>query len=89
MAATHIPINWWILLLMLAAAALIYSGNAKSKESDALPDYIVKKFGKPPVIQIGPLSEELQEAVDTAFIKSTTKSTWGREQTQALSQIAE
>ena len=89
MAATYISINRWILLSLLAAAALVWSGNAQSKEPDALPDYVVKKFGKPPAIPTGPLSKELQAAVKTAFIESTTRSTWGREQTQVLSQIAE
>ena len=50
MAATYISINRSILLSLLAAAALVWSGNAQSKEPDALPDYVVKKFGKPPAI---------------------------------------
>ncbi|MEM8975900.1 MAG: DUF3179 domain-containing (seleno)protein [Pseudomonadota bacterium] len=53
-----------------------------------LPDYVIKKFGKPPTVPKGALSKELQTAVKAAFIDSTTQSTWGRAQTAALSEIS-
>ncbi|MEM6616484.1 MAG: DUF3179 domain-containing (seleno)protein [Pseudomonadota bacterium] len=62
--------------------------SAKAQDRDPLPDYVIEQFGQPPEIPDGPLSESLQAAVETAFIDSVTQSTWGRDQTIALTEIA-
>ncbi|MDE0941523.1 MAG: DUF3179 domain-containing (seleno)protein [Alphaproteobacteria bacterium] len=58
-------------------------------EAVPLPDYVIAQYGKPPAIPEGPLSEALQSAVQVAFVDSMIRSTWGRDQTLALAEIAE
>ncbi len=74
------------------ACVLTLSGcsvtTAEAQESD-LPAYVVEEFGTPPAIPEGPLSDELQAAVETAFIESLTTSTWGPDQNLALAKIGE
>jgi len=54
-----------------------------------LPEYVVKRFGEPPAVPKGPLSEDVQRAIDMAFVQSLETSTWGRDQTLALETLAE
>jgi len=76
-----------LLILSLAMASLIFAYGAKAQEASALPDYVIKQFGKPPAIPKGPLSKDLQAAVQTAFIDSLTQSSWGRDEMLALDEI--
>jgi len=50
---------------------------------------VIEEYGNRPNVPTGPLSPELQRAVQTAFVDSMTQSTWGRDQTLALVTIAE
>ena len=70
-------------LLVAATSTLMSVGRVEAEAP--LPDYVIKKFGKPPTVPKGALSKELQAAVKAAFIDSATQSTWGRAQTAALS----
>ncbi len=63
--------------------------TARAEEAKQLPDHVIKQFGKPPAIPYGALSKDLANAVKMAFIDSTTNSTWGRDQTIALSEVAD
>ena len=77
------------LIMLLVTLSLFWFDALRSQEVAPLPDYVIKDFGKPPAVPEGPLSEELQSAVQMAFIDSITQSTWGRDQTIALDEIAE
>jgi len=72
----------------LIGAGLIWSTQAHA-QSATLPDYVIEEYGQPPAIPTAPLSEDLAIAVRTAFVESIEQQTWGRDQTAALSTIAE
>lgn len=59
----------------------------QAKEAATVPDYVIKEFGRPPAIPKGPLSKDLQSAVEVAFIEGIKQSTWGRDQGIALDTI--
>lgn len=77
------------LITLLAAVSLIWCSALRAQETAPLPDYVIKQFGKPPAIPQGPLSKPLQSAVQTAFVDSIVRSSWGPDQTQALNIISE
>ena len=66
-----------------------WSGTLLAQQAQSIPDYAIEQFGKPPPIPEGPLSQELQQAVQTAFIDSLKQSTWGEDETSALKRIAD
>ncbi|MEM9524778.1 MAG: hypothetical protein AAF982_12490, partial [Pseudomonadota bacterium] len=72
-----------VALLWLSAIA---PGTAQAQQ--ALPDYVVEQFGRPPAIPEGPLPDALLRAVDVVFVESLEQSIWGRDQEIALDQIA-
>ena len=61
----------------------------RAQDAATLPDYVIKEFGKPPAVPKGSLSKELASAVKIAFIDGITRSSWGRDQAKAISEIAE
>ena len=65
------------------------SNALQAEEAKPLPQYVIEKFGTPPAIPDGPLSDELKAAVESAFIESIERSEWGKEQTEALQKISE
>ncbi len=77
------------LLASLVVIALLWSNTVQAQQTQPLPDHVIEKFGNPPTVPEGPLSEQLQAAVQVAFIDSATQSTWGRDQEIALGEIAE
>jgi len=77
-----------LLLATVAAMPLLIGAPTFAQEAGALPDYIVKEFGKPPAIPTGGYSPELEEAFQVAFVDSVAQSSWGRDQTVALEQVA-
>jgi hypothetical protein len=78
-----------LLVASLVTLFLFWFDALRAQEAAPLPDYVIKEFGKPPAVPEGPLSKELQSAVKVAFIDSVTQSTWGRDQTIALDEIAQ
>ncbi|WP_206057221.1 DUF3179 domain-containing (seleno)protein [Nitratireductor sp. XY-223] len=78
-----------LLVAAFAVLSLLWSEFSQAQEKAPLPDYVIEKFGTPPAIPEGPLSEALQSAVQTAFVDSMKQSTWGRDQALALVGIAE
>ncbi len=74
-------------LAMLLAGSLVLSCTISAQEAD-LPEYVIEAFGAPPPVPEGPLPETLQSAVKTAFIDSAEQSTWSRDQSLALAEIA-
>ena len=88
MAISMSPKKFIILLACAVMLALPWSTPAGAQARETLPDYVVEQFGHPPAIPDGPLSEELQAAVQVAFVDSVEQSAWGRDQKLALEQIA-
>jgi len=75
------------LLGMLVTLSLVWSDALRAQDAASLPDYVIEKFGTPPPIPEGPLSEDLQAAVQVAFVDAVTQSGWGGDQTAALETI--
>jgi len=59
-----------------------------SNNASELPAHVIRRFGTPPEVPTGALSDELTAAVDTAFGDSLKNGTWGADQNQALQTIA-
>lgn len=77
------------LIASLITLSLSWVGTLWAQEAAPLPDYVIKEFGKPPAVPTGPLSTELQSAVNVAFINRMAKPIWSKDQTKALGEIAE
>ncbi len=77
------------LFASLVVTALLWSNAVQAQQAQPLPDHVIEKFGSPPTVPEGPLSEQLQAAVQVAFVDSATQSAWGRDQEIALGEIAE
>jgi len=77
----------FFLIASLVTLSLFWFDDLRAKETAPLPDYVIEQFGKPPAVPSGPLSKELQSAVQKAFVDSLKHSSWGRDQTIALDEI--
>ena len=77
-----------ILIVFLVALSLFWFGALRAQAAAPLPAYVIDQFGQPPAVPEGPLSEDLQSAVQVAFVDSVTQSTWGTDQALALDEIA-
>lgn len=76
-----------VFVAFLVSLSLLWA-HALRAETEPLPDYVIEQFGTPPSIPDGPLSPELETAVQVAFVDSITESTWGAPQREALETIA-
>ncbi len=67
--------------------------SAQAAAESALPAHVIAEFGKPPVVPTGPLPEELEADIRTAFrgaiadISAVSRSTWGTPQSDALARL--
>ena len=77
-----------LLMAFMALLCLLPAGAAKAQQASALPDHVIERFGQPPAIPDGPLSQELRDAVRVVFMDSTAQSNWGPEQQSSLQVIA-
>ncbi len=73
---------------LVAVLSLLGARDLPAQDAAALPDYVVETFGDRPSVPDGPLPADLQRAVQVAFVDSITQSVWGREQMDALRDIA-
>jgi hypothetical protein len=77
----------------LPAAVLLALWTAPTEigaqEAAPLPDYVIEEFGAPPPIPEGPLSEELQRAVEVVFIETLEQGAWTSDQQDALDLIVQ
>ncbi len=73
---------------LAALLILALAGGAAVAEGSSLPDHTIERFGRPPAIPDGPLSDGLRAAVETAFVVSATEQYWGQEQSSALREVA-
>ena len=74
---------------LLLALSLLWPDVLRAQGATPLSDHVIERFGTPPPVPEGPLSEELQSAVQVAFVDSVTQSGWGSDQTSALAEISE
>lgn len=79
----------FFLIASLVTLSLFWFNTLRAQEVEPLPNYVIELFGKPPTVPKGPLSEELQSAVQVVFVDSVSQSTWGKDQMVALDEIAE
>ena len=62
--------------------------NQNSGTSSELPAHVVARFGLPPEVPTGPLSDEVAQAVEFAFGDALKDGQWGPDQDIALQTIA-
>lgn len=74
-------VSFWAVLCLLAVQ------DVMAQDVSPLPDYVMAAYGERPPIPDGPLSEDLETAVQVAFVDSITQSAWGRDQMDALATI--
>ncbi|MEM7256414.1 MAG: DUF3179 domain-containing (seleno)protein [Pseudomonadota bacterium] len=77
-----------LLAFVLLALTFVTHNTLADQASKPLPDYVIERYGQPPKVPTGPLSEDLQSAVRMAFSESMQNSAWGRDQSLALEAIA-
>ncbi len=77
-----------LFIVSFAALCLFWFDSARAENAAPLPDYVIEKFGNPPIVPKEPLSKELQSAIQVAFVDSMVKSTWGEDQNKALETIS-
>lgn len=65
------------------------TGTKPSTSGHELPDHVIRRFGTPPEIPVGGLSNKLINALDTAFGDNLKSGMWGAEQAKAIDTIAE
>ena len=70
------------------AFSMVWFGAAWAQDADALPDYVIEEYGPRPSIPDTPLSDEVKDAIQLAFVVSMTEGTWGPEQSMAMETIA-
>ncbi|MEM9754942.1 MAG: DUF3179 domain-containing (seleno)protein [Pseudomonadota bacterium] len=75
--------------LSSALVATCVALAAAGAQGQDLPDYVIEEFGSPPAIPEGPLSEELEAAVTTAFVDLFEVGAWGPDQQAALEVIVQ
>lgn len=79
----------------LCVAVLLWPILLFAQERANLSEYVLERYGDPPAIPVGPLSEPLQEAVQSAFagavapIGSVSRSAWGESNSKALQALVE
>jgi hypothetical protein len=77
-----------LVMASIVALASFWFDALRAQEAAPVPDYVIKQFGKPPMVPRGPLSGELQAAVNSAFVDSMASPGWGSDQTKAIGVIA-
>lgn len=78
-----------IIILTLALLSLSWLNASQAQAAKPLPDHVIEKFGEPPAVPTGALSEEVAAAVKLAFVDSVANSTWGRDEELALAEIGD
>jgi len=83
-------LKYGIAVFLIAGFGFITSATADeaSATSQPLPQYIIDIFGNPPDSPTGPLSDEVSNALDTAFGDNLKTLTWGEAQTKAVETLS-
>jgi hypothetical protein len=85
---TH-PLGARALGLLVAGLTAALTVASHAQEATPLPDYVIEEFGQPPAIPDGPLSPDLQRAMEVVFVDTLEQSAWTEDQQIALQQIVE
>ncbi len=88
MKSSHRAFAHLLIAALIPLLSLVGGGLAQAQERAPLPDYVIEKFGTPPAIPDGPLSEDLKRAVKMALVDPVTHAGWGRDQALALAEVA-
>ncbi len=75
-------------IILMVIISLFWFETVRAKDAVPIADYVIKQFGNPPTVPKGPLSKQIQTAIQVAFIESAKQSTWGKDQSAALNKIA-
>lgn len=75
-------------LVQMTACAVVLLACTVSPATEARADYAEDQFGAAPEIPTGAITEDLARAVKMAFVDSVEGRTWGRDQSLALTEIA-
>lgn len=78
---------WGVFSAFLIFATLLFASSVNAQDRKPLSDFLIAQYGTPPAIPTGPLSTELQDAIQIAFVDSVVESTWGDEQHAALAKV--
>ena len=77
----------WLVGLILVATVQL---DARAQENSAdLSEAVIKRFGSPPAVPSGPLSDELIAALDATFAENLHEGRWRTEQNEGLQLIAD
>ncbi|WP_425093103.1 DUF3179 domain-containing (seleno)protein [Tropicimonas sp. S265A] len=68
--------------------SVIWVHTARAQDTQPLPAHVIDAFGTPPDVPEGPLPENVAAAVRAIVVDGVANSTWGRDQTIALGEIA-
>ena len=79
--------NLWTRLAFISVAVISTFNLPALAQEKNYADYVIEQFGTPPDIPDGPLSEELQALVKTAFVDTVVENEWGRAQSEAIDAI--
>jgi len=79
--------------LLIAASGLVVAQDSATSSTNKtskheLPEHVIKRFGNPPDVPTGPLSDSVLAALDTAFGDKLKSGAWGPEQSDALKIIS-
>lgn len=74
-------------LMLLALCCLQFVVMLPTAAGSDLPDYIIERFGEPPAVPDGALTDDLKRAVDTVVIDGLVESNWDRDQQIGLAEI--
>ncbi len=74
---------------LLFSLSFIASDLSVAAEEHELPDHVIERFGPPPTVPTGPLTDKTITALDTAFGDGFKSGRWGEEQQSALKTITE
>ena len=75
--------------LIALACTQVTGLAAQEAPAHDLSTHVIERFGTPPPIPEGPISQELEDALRTAFIEIFETRRWGSEQGAALEQIVQ
>jgi hypothetical protein len=76
------------LAVSMQGPAATQAQEKQAQDAGALPDYVIKQFGSPPNVPVGPLSQPLQAAAKIAFLDGMAQGFRGANQAKAMRDIA-
>ncbi|MEO1192449.1 MAG: DUF3179 domain-containing (seleno)protein [Pseudomonadota bacterium] len=75
-------------LVSLVAMLVVGATAPRAYDPSQLSAYVIDQFGVPPEVPDGPLSDQLKEAIQVAFVEVAEENVWDEPQREALAEIA-